>query len=781
MVDKTPKRDELLAFNLGEKIKTYEFISVEPNEAEIITPIGKGGSGIVYLASQKLYKDIKIKRAIKFFMYDDHIAAMTKHKYTSPISSDEFLNEIMNVSTFSHENIIKVTDAGIYDKGQFSIPFIVTEYIEGLTLKDIFEIFDGKSKNAYAKKLFNELIEYPELILEMLVQIGNGLTHIHNKRFLHCDIAPKNIFIKIDDNFRIIIGDLGLGRSLSNNSRDDNVFVAGSKDYMPPVVIENLYQEISWAKFSSFFPFWDLYGFSKIAIKLLTLIPQGKYVSWKKPLIQAFESCLSGKSYQSVENLLERINWLHPIHREVAAVPELSASLSGKRRILMAVELPVTSERLRKLIRHPGLLRLSRVPQLTRVFQFFPSATHTRYEHSLGVMETLRKYLIALIDQEDFLEHLSREKIITALICALLSNITRFPFSNIVHEIKKKHGEMLNVFSRKFLLEKIFNIEDQDKNTIPDLLEIYFPSTNIDNIKRILLDEKESFRDGDIFVHSLLNSSLDARVIDFVRRDSIHLGITKGDPFDIDELLPHLAIMHDRLALRITGLSVAEQIISLRYWLFNRIYWSRPNRALASMIRYLILELASDKIFIERFLSKVISYGESELVSFFKEEAMNRDRLDLVDIAELLLREQQGLFRLITEIHPLEKSYLSPICETVAEMNYTELNELGKAIAEELFNSSLPSGFKKEKVPVLVDMPYEPGRPKLGEDINVIRFDNTTECLNTISGIVKGVNDSFKKLRHVRIFVHPQIYAEDKEERLKLGKAIENYLEKILL
>jgi hypothetical protein len=112
---------------------------------------------------------------------------------------------------------------------------------------------------------------------------------------------------------------------------------------------------------------------------------------------------------------LKRISFLRPIQREIADVPELSSSVKEKARKLIPVAPVTTSRRISKLLRHPSIIRLAKVPQLTTVYQLFPGANHTRYEHSLGVMETVRRYILALIDQSEFLEHLSESKIETAV------------------------------------------------------------------------------------------------------------------------------------------------------------------------------------------------------------------------------------------------------------------------------------------------------------------------------------------------------------------------------
>ena len=127
-------RNEILKFNLGARVGRYEIHSADGHEAgDVIRPIGEGGSGVVFLSKQILHKDISIKRAIKFFLYRKDVAALTEHKLSGPVSLDDYLAEITNISALSHENLVKVIDAGVQSFDGIDVPYIVTDYIQGPT------------------------------------------------------------------------------------------------------------------------------------------------------------------------------------------------------------------------------------------------------------------------------------------------------------------------------------------------------------------------------------------------------------------------------------------------------------------------------------------------------------------------------------------------------------------------------------------------------------------------------------------------------------------------
>jgi hypothetical protein len=108
-------RSEILRFKGGDTIKNYRMLS-RPGTTDTdgyAEPLGSGGSGVVFLAEQILHENVTIKRAIKFFRFRDDIAE-SDFAGNTPVSEDTFLQEVINISNFSHENLTKVTDAGVH-------------------------------------------------------------------------------------------------------------------------------------------------------------------------------------------------------------------------------------------------------------------------------------------------------------------------------------------------------------------------------------------------------------------------------------------------------------------------------------------------------------------------------------------------------------------------------------------------------------------------------------------------------------------------------------------
>jgi uncharacterized protein len=110
-------------------------------------------------------------------------------------------------------------------------------------------------------------------------------------------------------------------------------------------------------------------------------------------------------------------------------LPELQALESSRSvlRIPPELDVPVT-KRVLELIDSPAFQRLRRISQLGLVSQVYPGATHTRFEHSLGVYRLALQYLRSLAGQADFVQRVDEREAITFILAALLHDIGHWPF-----------------------------------------------------------------------------------------------------------------------------------------------------------------------------------------------------------------------------------------------------------------------------------------------------------------------------------------------------------------
>ena len=145
---------------------------------EIRSKVGEGGMGEVYRArDEKLNRDVAIK-------------VLPAGLSTNGDRLNRFEQEAQAVAALNHPNILAVYDVGTHE----SAPYVVSEFLEGETLRD-----NLNQRSLVTRKA-----------TDYAIQLAQGLTAAHDRGVVHRDLKPDNIFITKDDHVKIL--DFGLAK-----------------------------------------------------------------------------------------------------------------------------------------------------------------------------------------------------------------------------------------------------------------------------------------------------------------------------------------------------------------------------------------------------------------------------------------------------------------------------------------------------------------------------------------------------------------------------------------
>ena len=171
----------------------------------VLSRLGAGGMGEVYLAH-----DDKLDRPVALKLLSSHVLADPSHLR-------RFHQEAKAASSLNHPHILVIHDFGEID----GRPFMVTEYVEGRTLRE--RLGDGAIG----------IIE----AVDIATQIASALAAAHARGIVHRDVKPENVMVRPDGYVKVL--DFGLAKPVSAagdvvSSLTQPGIVMGTPRYMSP-------------------------------------------------------------------------------------------------------------------------------------------------------------------------------------------------------------------------------------------------------------------------------------------------------------------------------------------------------------------------------------------------------------------------------------------------------------------------------------------------------------------------------------------------------------------
>src|SRR3954470_21692641 len=169
--------------------------------------IGRGGMAEVYRA-----RDLRLDRVVA-------IKTLRSDLARDPTFQARFRREAQSAASLNHPSVIAVYDTGEDMMDHNPVPYIVMEYVEGRTLRDV---------------LRDEHRVAPDRALQMVDGILRALDYSHRGGIVHRDIKPANVMLTPTGDVKVM--DFGIARAMADSAATmtQTAQVIGTAQYLSP-------------------------------------------------------------------------------------------------------------------------------------------------------------------------------------------------------------------------------------------------------------------------------------------------------------------------------------------------------------------------------------------------------------------------------------------------------------------------------------------------------------------------------------------------------------------
>ncbi|MEX0907528.1 MAG: HD domain-containing protein, partial [Gemmatimonadota bacterium] len=232
----------------------------------------------------------------------------------------------------------------------------------------------------------------------------------------------------------------------------------------------------------------------------------------------------------------------------------------------------------RAIIDTPTFQRLRYIKQLGHAHLVYPGATHTRFDHAVGVYHLARRALDVLAAR-GALNDVDPVDCRVIVLAALLHDVGHYPFSHALEELEPglipgQHEELVGRFLAESELAALLG------DVAPDA------ATRVESLIRGTSASP---------LQGLVSGSLDLDKIEYLKRDARFSGVPYGD-VDVDRLLHSLTLLEDpatgRLEIGVIekGVAALESLLFAKYQMFRNVYWHHAVRAATVLYKRVVAD-----------------------------------------------------------------------------------------------------------------------------------------------------------------------------------------------
>jgi uncharacterized protein len=708
-------------------------------EYRLLRALGKGASGAVYLAEKGTLSTLF---ALKL---------LHQHHLGHSAAEDCFNKEIDRLLALDSSYVVRVLDKGLHaDKSYY-----VMEYVNGESLADVL------AKGLTRPQLFN-----------YMAQVLCGLRAIHRQGLIHRALKPKNVRLTSDG--RAKIADFGFARyqgdSLASPCCRAAAVVADLEYDDPLILATHRHDQTS-----------DLYSFGKMLQEGMGKVVQplpGPELEGLEQLVVKATSLNQVERLPSATVFFDAMRAVSDVSFAVGedadvlkliAIPELMdfRPVKAMARIPELGDVPFT-RRVGRLVDTRTFQRLRNVSQLGLVGLVYPGGVHTRFEHSLGTYAIAVKALKHLVCLDSFRRAVDRHDIEVMLATALLHDIGYYPYAHTIEEMGLRDIAVTHEEHGASLVEEEDEIADAlredwqiDPKEVGDLLVKPFSPKPAMRIAR-----------------SLIKGPVSCDVLDYLRRDSLHVGVPYGLHFDLDRLLESLILNEHSGAIAISekGRGPLECLLFARHMMFSIVYWHHTVRAATAMLQRAIYDSSTpgraclieattltDKTFISC-LAGVANVPES-----------TRDLLGWLGLTEDGANRQ--IFkRLRTYSNWDGDDRCREIYQSIARRSYPDVSRLANLLKVKI---RYHTGIDVRPHHLLIDAPFAEKDPQINIDV-FYRREGKYRQISQAAPAMAQLNQNFEAAaKRVRLICHPDLVPILKNQDLDflMGMAISEWFD----
>lgn len=416
-------------------------------------------------------------------------------------------------------------------------------------------------------------------------------------------------------------------------------------------------------------------------------------------------------------------------------IPEIAALHGGGAivRIPERLSVPFTP-RVRALVDTAEFQRLTHISQLGLASKVYPGATHSRFEHALGVFHNACRYLWQLGKDPRFADVVDVHHAELLLAAALLHDLGHWPFCHPIEDMHLPGIPAHEEFAAQFLqadrelaqrLQSLWRIEPEE------VLDVLQPRSDSPALR---------------LIRSILSGPIDIDKMDYLERDSLHAGVPYGRNFDRDRLIHALVVNEagDGLALSSKGKTAAELMVFARYVMFSEVYWHHAVRSATCMLTRSFFELY------ERLpLSDLFPQGDAEFIR----------TICAAGQATVVAKLLDGLFGSKRQLHKrvceFGHSQQPRLYQALAGRPYVSLQELTSKLISTV---SGKTGVELGPTDLLIDAPPMHREVEFRVDIFSPK-ENVYRSLSEVSPVVAALAQTQfdDYVKRVRVFAAPGI------------------------